>query len=73
MIKNRCIDCKCKESVQEQPKQFPFEHLYCSSCYARKKWFSKFKEGISDWTRVMFDRNKKEDSCNGRLMSIIYE
>jgi hypothetical protein len=72
MIKNRCIDCKCKESAQEKPFQQPFQHLYCSLCYAKKKWFSKFKEGTSDWTYVMFDRSAQQDARNGTLMKSIF-
>ena len=73
MIKNKCIECKCRDSTTIKKKQQPFEHLYCSECYNRKKWFSKFKEETNDWTTVMFDRSKKEDSRNGKLVSMIYE
>jgi hypothetical protein len=59
MIKDRCIDCKHKESNKEHEKQKPFEHLYCAECYSKKAWLSKFKEGTGEWIRVMFERNKK--------------
>jgi len=73
MIKDKCIECKCKESNKKHERQKPFEHLYCYECHHKKKWFSKFKEGTNDWVRLMFDRSKKEDARNGKLIKEIYD
>ena len=51
MIKDKCIECKCKESNKKHERQKPFEHLF----------------------RLMFDRSKKEDARNGKLIKEIYD
>ena len=70
MIKDCCIDCR-KESKEFQENQKPFQHLYCEECYDVHLWFSKFREGTTDWINVMFGRDKREDKKNGKIMYLI--